>query len=260
MQDNEPEKSASSSGGEEEEGGDQVRDNQVVLEFMRRDRYIMDFGGSIQFCTLNMFLHFYNLAPKNKINIKLTNISWVQLLKNSLAINLIRQNKWTGKSHATTLSGQHLLWVCVDDEKYVKDAAELDDDRNRWVLEDCFKMLIKQDQGEELTHEGFDGCDMDIKDNFDEILINHAVKTFKNKSLKLMLKKGVDFELANEKGITAVGQAMVSKNAEALDLLLEHGADIHKNSVIDLRVSTKRMKPLHYFAKLIRLRGVESSD
>lgn len=61
---------------------------------------------------------------------------------------------------------------------------------------------------------------MDIKNNFDEILINHAVKTFKNRSLELMLKKGIDIKLANERGVTAVGQAMVSKNAVALDLLL----------------------------------------
>lgn len=45
-----------------------------------RDRYIMDFGGSVEYCTLNMLLHFYNLAPKNKINIKLTGIIWNQLL------------------------------------------------------------------------------------------------------------------------------------------------------------------------------------
>lgn len=102
----------------------------------------MDFGGSIQFCTLNMFLHFYNLAPKNKINIKLTNVSWVQLLKNAMAINLIRKDKTTGKSSATTLSGQHLLWVCVDDEKHITHTAQLMDEKFEWVLEDCFKMLI----------------------------------------------------------------------------------------------------------------------
>ena len=33
-------------------------------------------------------------------------------------MNLIkRTNKNNGKFRATTLSGQHLLWVCVDDEK-----------------------------------------------------------------------------------------------------------------------------------------------
>ena len=152
-----------------------------------------------------MFLHFYNLAPKNKINIKLSNIEWSQLLKNSLAINLVQFNKSTGKWSATTLSGQHLLWVCVDDEKFVKKKIKLLEDRYRWVLEDCFKMLIQQDHGTELQHDKFTGCDMDIKDNFDEILLNHAVKTFKNMSLSLMLKKGADYDLANEKGITPIG-------------------------------------------------------
>ena len=104
-------------------------------------------------------------------------------------------------------------------------------------LEDCFKMLIQQDHDTELQLDEFTGCDMDIKDNFDEILLNHAVKTFKNMSLSLMLKKGADYNLANEKGITPIGQAFISKNAGALDLLIEHGADIHMNCVIDLRVS-----------------------
>lgn len=76
----------------------------------------MDFGGSVEFCTLNMLLHFYNLAPKNKINIKLTNIPWALLLQNSITMNLVKKKKNSTKSHATTLSGQHLLWVCVDDE------------------------------------------------------------------------------------------------------------------------------------------------
>jgi hypothetical protein len=53
----------------------------------------MDFGGSVEFCTLNMLLHFYNLAPKNKINIKLTGIFWKILLQNALAMNLIKRIK-----------------------------------------------------------------------------------------------------------------------------------------------------------------------
>ena len=97
---------------------------------------------------------------------------------------------------------------------------------------------------------------MDVKDNFDETLLIHAVKTFKNRSLHLMLKKGANLEMANEKGITPIGQAFISKNSEALDSLLEYGADIHKNCVIDLSVSDKLMKPMHYFAKLIRLWGI----
>lgn len=102
----------------------------------------------------------------------------------------------------------------------------------------------------------FDGCDMDIKDNFDETLLIYAVKTCKNRSLELMLKKGADRELANEKGITPVGQAIISRNAEALELLLKYGADVHKNCVVDLSISNKVMKPLHYLAKLVRVNGV----
>lgn len=101
---------------------------------------------------------------------------------------------------------------------------------------------------------------MNVKNNFDEILINHAIRTKKNRSLKLMLKKGIDVEQANEQGVTALGQAMISKNAEALELLIQHKADIHKNCVFDPRVSTKIMKPLHYFAKVLRLKGVQSGD
>lgn len=124
---------------------------------------------------------------------------------------------------------------------------------NSWVLEDCFKMLVQTDTNINLKN--FDGCDMDILDNFDETLLNHAIKTFKNRSLNLMLRKGANLELANSKGITPVGQAIISKNAIALDFLLKHGADIHKNCIEDLTISNKLMKPLHYFAKLIRLFG-----
>lgn len=101
---------------------------------------------------------------------------------------------------------------------------------------------------------------MNVKNNFDEILINHAINTFKNRSVKIMLKKGIDFEQANDQGVTPIGQAMISKNAEALDLLLQHKADIHKNCVVDPRVSTKKMKPLHYFTKMLRIKGIQKGD
>ena len=81
---------------------------------------------------------------------------------------------------------------------------------NSWVLEECFKMLIQQDTN--LKVNDFDGCDMDIKDNFDETLLNYAVRKFKNRSLQLMLKKGANQEMANEKGITPIGQAIISRN------------------------------------------------
>jgi len=59
--------------------------------------------------------------------------------------------------------------------------------------------------------------------------------------------------MQNEKGITPVGQAIHSLNIEALDLLLENGADIHENGIIDTTLSRKLMKPLHYIAKKIRI-------
>lgn len=62
--------------------------------------------------------------------------------------------------------------------------------------------------------------------------------------------------MANEKGVTPVGQAIHSMNIEALDLLLENGADVHENGIIDQSVSRKLMKPLHYIAKVVRLNGV----
>ena len=62
--------------------------------------------------------------------------------------------------------------------------------------------------------------------------------------------------MANDRGVTPVGQAIMSQNIEALDLLLKHGADIHKNSINDLSISSKLMKPLHYIAKMVRLIGV----
>ena len=125
---------------------------------------------------------------------------------------------------------------------------------NLWILEDCFKMLIQLKT--DLTINDFDGCDLDIMDNFDETLLIHAVKTFKNRSLEMLIEKGASLEMANDKGITPIGQAIISRNAKALDILLENGANIHKNSVLDLSISNKVMKPMHYIAKFIRLIGV----
>ena len=79
------------------EGGNQ--DNQLAFQMISRDRYIMDFGGSVEFCTLNMLLHFYNLAPKNKINIKLTGIKWKTLLQNAISMNLIKRSKKKGNKY-----------------------------------------------------------------------------------------------------------------------------------------------------------------
>ena len=46
---------------------------------------------------------------------------------------------------------------------------------------------------------------MDIKDNFEEILMIYAVKNFKNRSLAIMIDKGVNLEMENERGFTPLG-------------------------------------------------------
>lgn len=51
---------------------------------------------------------------------------------------------------------------------------------------------------------------MNIKNNFGETLLVHVIKTFKMRSLKMLLERGADLEMANEKGITPVGQAIIS--------------------------------------------------
>ena len=53
---------------------------------------------------------------------------------------------------------------------------------------------------------------------------------------------------------------MVSRNSQALDLLLKHGANIHKECVVDQSISSKKLKPLHYLAKSARLNGLKESD
>lgn len=42
--------------------------------------------------------------------------------------------------------------------------------------------------------------------------------------------------------------------------MLKHGADVHTECVIDLRISSKKMKPLHYLAKAIRLNGLSKEE
>ena len=38
------------------------------------------------------------------------------------------------------------------------------------------------------------------------------------------------------------------------------GADLHKECVLDPRISAKMLTPLHYFAKCLRLNGVKAGD
>ena len=142
---------------------------------------------------------------------------------------MIWKKKQSEKLNALTLNGKHLLWVCVDDEKThqekirnLREGAK----RDEWALEDCFKLLI---QYKDLTEEDIDnenlvdfkGCDMDVKDNFGELLLNHTIKEFKMKSFNLLLKAGANMEKTNSKKVTPIGQAILSKNIDALDILLE---------------------------------------
>ena len=53
--------------------------------------------------------------------------------------------------------------------------------------------------------------------------------------------------------MSPLGQAFKSRNADAVDKLLKHGADIEKARVKDQDVSKKQMSPLCYFIKRMRL-------
>lgn len=72
-----------------------------------------------------------------------------------------------------------------------------------WLLEDCFKMLVCEESA--LNVKDFDGCDMDVKDNFDETLLIHTIKEFKNRSLEILLKQGVNVDMPNALGIKPLG-------------------------------------------------------
>lgn len=59
----------------------------------------------------------------------------------------------------------------------------------------------------------------------------------------------------NSEGVTALGQAFITRNHQALDSLLNKGAMLHKECIFDHKVSRKPMCPLHYFIKRIRTQG-----
>ena len=82
-----------------------------------RNKYIMDVGGSLTYVSVNMLLHFYNLSPKERIHIKMSNMDWVELMSNSKKSNLIFKPKNSELMQARTPSGLHLLWICVEDEQ-----------------------------------------------------------------------------------------------------------------------------------------------
>lgn len=77
----------------------------------------MDIGNSLAYVSVNMLLHFYNLAPKDSIHIKMSNINWVELMTNAKKSNLIYKPKDSDLMQARTPSGLHLIWICVEDEQ-----------------------------------------------------------------------------------------------------------------------------------------------
>jgi hypothetical protein len=90
------------------------------------NKYIMDIGGSLTYVSVNMLLHFYQLSPKDKIHIKMSNIDLAVLMNNAKKTNLIFKPKDSELMQARTPSGLHLLWICVEDEpKYCPSSLEL---------------------------------------------------------------------------------------------------------------------------------------
>ena len=90
------------------------------------NEYIIDLGMSLEFVSINVMLHFYNIVPRCHITIKLTNVNWKLLIENAKRVNLmnIKRNKQIYKDQnskklreARTPAGIHLLWICVEDEE-----------------------------------------------------------------------------------------------------------------------------------------------
>ena len=64
----------------------------------------------------------------------------------------------------------------------------------------------------------------------------------------------------NDRGITPLGQAFISRNIYAIEELLKLKADIHATCVLDQKISRKMLTPLHYFVKRIRCQGAAIDD
>ena len=93
-------------------------------------------------------------------------------------------------------------------------------------------------------------------DNSGETLLNATISQYKKQSLQLLLEKEiVKINMPNERGITPIGQAFISKNIHAIEELLKLKANIHATCILDLKVSRKMLTPLHYFVKRIRCQG-----
>lgn len=113
---------------------------------------------------------------------------------------------------------------------------------NQWILNDCMQNLLERQQ-----------CNPNVLDNYGETLLNFAIKTNKMKSFDLLLANKVNVNASNQHQMSPLGQAFVSRNANAVDKLLKHGADIENALVMDQDVSNKPTSPLCYFIKRMRL-------
>ena len=82
-------------------------------------KYIMDLGNSLSYVSVNLLLHFYQLAPKNRIWIKLSHMNWEELMANAKKSHLIYKPNDSDLMQARTPSGMHLLWICAEDERTI---------------------------------------------------------------------------------------------------------------------------------------------
>lgn len=81
----------------------------------------------------------------------------------------------------------------------------------------CFRMLIEEEN-----------CDPNIEDNYGETLTNMAIKNFKLVTLKIILRSGkLRINQENAWGVTPIGQAIISRNVEVIQDLLDAGANVH---------------------------------
>ena len=71
-----------------------------------------------------------------------------------------------------------------------------------WPLQFCMKSLIEDEN-----------CDPNIEDNYGETLINMAISHFKTLSIDTIIQSGnLKINEANAKGVTPIGQAIMSRN------------------------------------------------
>ena len=93
-------------------------DDEKIIMLDDSRRYTFELGKSIGHVTLNMALHFYQLAPKDRVNIKFTGTDWGVLIGNSIKLKLYNESNSTSRLIvAKTPSGSDCLWICGDDEK-----------------------------------------------------------------------------------------------------------------------------------------------